>query len=499
MRALGAPYTAAMLEPTRRPVWRVQVTGWGGVPDPFDLTPWVTGIAIRRSLREIVPECDITLNNGDGEFDPLAGVYAAVIAPGDPVFTVEMGEVLAGVPTYWTVYTGRVVSHSSPYDTTGSETSLRLGPRSRDLTSVQTTSGLYGADGMAPATWQANDIVEDLFTRHGGLAPADFNLSALAFPIGDVQFDNANLLEAAAQCLQPKGYRLWFDYDGRLTSGLLIPAAFASVLTIPAGAVERVPEITLQPPVANRIMVAGGPAETLRPEVGEGQEWAKSSYGWDHPGDHNQLGGGDCEEYKLECPEGALNYYGARYRMVGPQGQHFRRSFITNITFQSLNIWPAFNVTPDIDYEWWNDVEERQECFVMWESFRGPGEDGMIIAFTFEVWGYPYQWVRPSIDVQTWDDDLIVAYGERKRTVQAPLAHDYDLAERVANDELILAQKSVLPGSATLRGCDLRIEPNDVVTITRPTGGAFDLWVHSLRLGCGPAGVETMLEGYCLP
>jgi hypothetical protein len=470
------------------PLLRVTIADWGGTPDPFDLTPYLQGASVERSLREGMGRATLEVVDDTGQFDLVAGAKAALLAPNNGTVTIEMGEMLADGAHYWTVWTGGIVERSPREDATSRTISVEIGPRGNDLGRIDVTSAQYGGEGVTPPSWQANAIVKDLFVSFAGFVdPNDFNLTPLDFVIAGLQFEGQGLWEAAGQCLLPKGYTLRFGYDGRLESALLIPTSWTPVLDIGAIAIDTI-EPRESPPEATRIMVAGGPGPSTA-TIGDDQKWATSRYAYDHPSGNRVLGGGDCVDYDLPTA------YSARYRMAGPQGQKFRRSEVRNIRFSKCagGLCPSggFATAPYVDIEYWNADEERMECIVFWDT----GDyDDLWIDFSFEVWGHPYQFVRPAMDVQVWDDNLISAWGDHQLRVDAPAAMTYELAEDVGSRELIFAQKSVRSLTATLKGLDLRVEAGDVVAIERPEGEC-DLWVHRVSHSVGEDGGQTMIEG----
>lgn len=489
MRSLGAEYDARMLTASSQPRLRVTVTDWGGSPDPYDLTPYVAGASVQRALRAGMGDANVEVDDGDGRFDVVAGADRDVLKPNNGTVTIEFGELLPSGETFWTVWTGGIVTRTPRQDATARGFSLAVGPRGNDLEGMNVTTRQYGGEGVTPPTWQANDIVKDLFVGFGAFVdPDDFDLTALDFPISGLQFEGESLWEAAAQCILPPGYRLWFAYDGRLRSGLLIPASWVPVGTVAAIAIAQA-EPTDGPPEACRIFVRGGPGAKTA-VIHEEQKWAASRYAWDHPSDNKVLGGGDCIGYWLP------SYYSARYLMAGPKGQLFRHSEIRNVVlgFCTGGLCPTggFLTAPHVEEEWWNADEERYECYVHWDC---GAYDNLWIDFSFEVWGHPYEWTRPEMGAQAWDDNLIAAWGERQRQIDASAATTYPLAHDVAARELIFAQKSLRQTDVSIKGLDLRIEAGDIWTIQRASGD-FDLWVQQLSHAVASDGGQTQLRGY---
>lgn len=503
MRNLGSEYEARMLSELSQPRVRVTVTGWGGSPDPYDLSPYVLGASVERSVRGGMGRASLEIDDSDGRFDVIGGADREVLALNNGTIAVEFGEQLLAdalaTPSgeaYWQMWVGGVVDRAPRQDAVDRSITVSLGPRGNDLEGRNITSRQYGGEGVTPATWQANDIVKDLFEAFAGFTdPDDFDLAALDFEIEGLQFEGQSLWETAGQCLLPRGYRLWVGYDGRLKSGLLLPTSWTPTLTIAAIAVEQ-PDIADAPPEATRIFVGGGPGASSA-VIHEEQKWAASRFAYDYPAGNFIVGGGDCYKYTNAEPL-PLFYYQWMYYMAGPKGQKFRRSEIRNVQ-QALCVGGlcatgGFLTEPYIVSEWWNPDEERMECKVYWNLGDNPD---LWIDFSFEVWGHPYEFSRPEINVQAWDDDLIVAWGERPRQLNAPAATTYPLAQDVATRELVFAQKSVRRATINIKGLDLRVEPGDVATIVRESGD-FDLWVQQVAHGIGADGGKTMLQGYAL-
>jgi len=63
------------------PLLQVKVADWGGTPDPYDLTPYVVGASVERSLRGGMGGAFIEVDDSEGAFDPTGGALRDVIKP----------------------------------------------------------------------------------------------------------------------------------------------------------------------------------------------------------------------------------------------------------------------------------------------------------------------------------------------------------------------------------------------------------------------------------
>lgn len=505
MRDLGVEYDRLMEAKVAPSLWRVYAAHHkvSGKPDPFDLTPYVTGVAVSRPGRGKPNSGTMTLDNGDGDFDSVAGSLAQIVAPNNAEIWVEMGTRLAAGETFWRVLTGGVIESSTPYNTAGSKVSVTLGDRGRNLAKANITSDLFeGA--------QANDIITALFTTAAGFEAADFNLPALAHPIRTAQFETEPLMTAAGACVQPVGRVLKFDYDGRLSHELITPAGFTPMLTVRKIAVESL-DVKNSPPKGTRVMIAGG-QDLNRPTVGAAEIIGESRYAWDHPGDNFVLGPGDCYEYNLsDLPILNPADYACHYFFHGPKGRRYREAqcymgdFVVSTADPAMGTWDqafvdlgaGFTVPTApyvVDSFYWDEMDcMRVHCW--WDT---ADKDALWIDFSFAVYGYPVVWFPPKIDVQAWDDSLISSFGDIPHTVQAPLALTYAEGEQVADDELKYIQGGQTAIKATLRELDLRIESGDVITIENELGGSVICWVQGVKHGAG-RNAQTVVNGIGVP
>ena len=494
MRDLGAEYDALMEGKIAPSLWRVYAAhhGISGQPDPFDLTPYVTGVAVSRPGRGKPNSGTIVLDNGEGDFDAGSGGLAGIVARNNAEIRVEMGTRLAAGEQYWRVMTGGVIESGTPYNAAGSKVTVTLGDRGRNLARANITSDLFEGT-------QANNIIKALFQHGAGFTdPADFNLPALDHPIRTAQFETEPLMTAAGACVQPVGRVLKFDYDGRLSHELVTPAGYTPMLTVRKIAVESL-DVKAGPPSGTRVMVAGGP-DRNRPTVGQAEIIGESRYAWDHPGGNNVLGPGDCYEYELtNLPRAAEWYYAAHYWFHGPKGRHYREAqcYLDDFFFSASTMGIAFGggTEPYVVDSVYNEELDVMVIHCWWDTAE---KDWLWVDFSFAVYGYPVVWFAPKIDVQVWDDSLISSFGDIPHTVQAPLVGTYSEAELVGANDLAFLKGGQVSIRATLRELDLRIEPNDVITIENELGDDVICWVQSVKHGAG-SNAQTVINGIGVP
>ncbi len=506
MRALGGEYDALMASAIAPSLWRVLAAGHGigGQPDPFDLTPYVSGVAVNRPGRGQPNSGTLVLDNGGGEFDTEAGVLAAIVAPNNAEIQVSMGTRLAAGPTYWRVMTAGVLESETPYDAASSQVSVALGDRGRNIARLSVTSELF-------EDTDAVDLIKALFVEFAGFTdPADFNLGVLGHNIRVAQFESEPIMTAAGACVLPLGKALSFDYDGRLIHADLTPAGWGAVLTIRKVAIESL-STGRRPPQGTRILVAAGP-DYERPLVGEPEVWASSRYAWNHDTGVNSLGGGDCYDYIIAreaFPPAMEDFYAAHYHMAGQKGRLYRVGYsrIANIVYDHPAVGegsydpliPGFSnwvTPPKVTAEYWSLEHDRQHIDVFWDT--GRLDATLNIDFTFDILGHPLVQAAPNCDVQTWDDALIAAYGEIPRTISAPLAQTYDEATQVGADELLRIQGAAQEIHVVLRELDLRVEAGDVIAIENELGGTVTCWVQAVKHGAG-SNSQTVIDGIGVP
>ena len=497
MRAdLGAGYPATKALATSRACWRVMAYDWGGAPNPIDVTQYVTGLSVSSSLRDSGQGASISLSNAGGEFEPVAGTLHHLVLAGLAKYTIEVGDLdQYGVATYHDLFVGWVAEGGAHWDAASQTVTLQLGVRDRDVLNQQITSSQYG-DPLAgvPVYWDVNDIITDLFVKYGGLAdPADFDLGACVFTLCGYQAENQGLMTAGLDLLRPKNMRLWFDYDGHLTSGPLVPAAWGSLLTIPSDVIDSIEGPVSRRPDATRVLVTGAPIPVVYAIIGEAILLGRGYYAYDHPSGNRVRDGLDA--IRVSYPSD----YSAMYVMGGPQGQMFRYACceLRNIVFGVGGLGDFAVSTPHIEplTDLWNATTEQHEVTVHWDTGVN---DALWIDFTFEVWGYPAALVTTPPDTQAWDDALITAFGDLKSSIQCKAAMTYPDVDAIAQTEKLFFQKSTLQADVTLRHVDLRMEPGDVVTVTRRDGGTYVLWIQSITFSMDPGSHQTQFSGFVL-
>jgi hypothetical protein len=494
MRALGAAYDAAVASREARPCWRIQLAGWGGAPDPLDITDHVALVDVDRPLRD-GNSATIRLSNETGQFDPVGGLYAAAVQPANAEVRIDFGEILGGVPTYWRVFTGEIHAAMPDYRTETGMIDLECLDRGINVWQHTIASPEYYSAGATPAYYTCHQIVEDLFTRFAGFAPADFNLD----PLSDWQLDRAAQFEqepiasAAGKCLQATGYRMWFDYYGRVTSGLLIPtgapATWAVAGTILEENIAQIDGPSAQPPTATRVQAVGGGYPWPMWNIGEPTIWATARWGWGggpDPGDWS----GDIRSTTMGAVGGQVTLH-----IWGDPGNIYRSggSYL-DITYE-VGGAGCFTVLPGIVpgteiYDW---ALGRQVLDIYFQQ-----TDLMPARIQMDLWGYPMAIVNHQVFVQHWNELLRARWGERRLTIDNPLIYTWTQGDNVTDQEMTVAELSQYPASVMLSRPDLRIEPGDVWTVENPRGGAFTLWVERVIHAANDRTGETRLEGYVI-
>ncbi len=503
MRALGAAYTTAMALATARPLWRVRASAHGGAfADPFDLTPWVESVEVSRPLRE-GNAASISLRDPAGQFDPISGTYADAVRAANGTITIEMGEVLAGVPTYWPVMTGQVFSNQPRYDSAEGSVELEILDRALNPWQYSVTPPLYDATAGTPIYWTAHEIIIDVFERFCGFSnPADFNLD----PAGDwtllgaIQFSQESVGQIALDCLQPNGYRVWFDYDGRLTSGLVIPAglpgAWAVAGTILAAEIASIDGPNDAEPAATRVRVTGGPAVADMVDIGEMEVLGTTHIRMDNSVPTYYDANGDVYSSDMIGPQ----WYSVWFQ--GPEETTYRSfcSGIGPIRYLSGDDTAAtWTTAPHIVYtdpasDDYHAGMKRHVVNVNWHMNPADGP----VDCEVDVMGHRYDIIRPTIYSQEWNDTLIAAWGEKSRSIENPLIYDWTVGALVAGQEMTIASLSARPASVILGRIDLRWEAGDVVNITNPRGATFKLWIVRMSHSAQVSGATTRLEGYVI-
>ena len=512
MRALGAAYTTAMGEPAARNTVRVYLAGHDGLyADPLEVTDWVADVEVERPLRS-GNTARITLHSEDGQFDPVGGDYADAVRARNAEVRIDMGEVLAGVATHWRVMTGTIVKCIPSYDSPVRTVHLYVIDLA-DLWVGSYTSPAYALRGTTPTNWTAFEVLADLLDRFGGRAyPADFDLD----PASDwelpntLQFEQMSVLDMCAHVLQPKGYRVWFDYWGRLASGLLVPAgapaAWPVAMTIPRANVDRIDGPSSEVPTHSRVRVIGADSDHAFGRITDDTLWATGSFTGEFTygfGTSNVATGGDVLDITITPVLFPPDHtWTIDLGIGGPQGEEFRGggSVISEIRMTTGNV-TDFLTAPHIPIgsESYNAVSERQNATVRFQMHRVAGDPLLPIAFEFDVAGHQSEYVEQPVYAQDWDDALIGRYGHLKGEVEAPAAWNWNDADTIAEQEMTIGTLSENQARVLLNRFDLRPEAGDVVTVEDPGGGAFKLWIRQVQHGARPSSGNTQLVGYVIP
>ena len=499
MRALGAAYTDAVTGRESRPLVRVLLAGHGGAfDDPFDVTDHILSCEVERPLRS-ANAATIRLVNETGQFDPVSGVYAAAIAPANAEVQIDMGELIDGVATYWRVMTGEIHTADPNYNSDAPTIDLEVLDRGRNPWQYVMTSPLFYDAGTTPVYVTCHDIVRGLFEEFAELvAPGDFNLD----PASDwqldraVQFEQEALAPAACKCLQAVGYRMWFDYQGRVTSARLIPAGAPGTWAVDGvildDNVERIDGPSASKPNATRVRIVGGKYPWPMWNIGEPALWASATYRHDDTGAiPPAVGGGDCY-----WAEQGINDRSWWYHIQGPIGKSYRmnESYL-EVEYEAGGA-ADFVTVPRVQPggEAYNFGWDRQTILIRFYQTVGTNVD-----MTLNVFGYPLTLVNHQVFSQAWDEGMRAQWGETSHVIDNPLIYTWNQGEEVSEQEMTISVLSLLQASVALKRLDLRVEAGDVWTVENPKGADFTLWVRRVSHGVAPERGETFIEGYVIP
>lgn len=506
MRVVAAGYPTALATPGARPLWRVRLANHGGVfADPLDVTDHVLSVEVTRPLRD-GNSATIVLVSETGQYDPLYGLYALAVKTANAEVQIDMGEVLAGVPTYARVMTGRILSCLPRYDVGTGGVELEVVDRVTNPWQYRVTSPYYDLTGATPAFWTAHQIIQDLFERYYNFTwPGDFNLDVAGdwTLLGPAQFTDESVAVMANKLLQPKGYRFFFDYDGDASSAALIPAGPAAgwpiLGTVLAHNVERVTGPQDVQPDATRIRILGGGTDHDMVAIGDHSVLATGNYdvgfGGSTRGDRSNIGGSDVyywvkvtnQWYELWLQAAQKEIWRAYVSHVGPI-----RYQIGDDTVATWAIAPHVHHVGASDS--YHGGMDRHVANVGLQMALAVAE----VVCEMDVLGHKFEVCRPQVFVQRWDDTLIATWGEIPRDIENPLVQHWNQAVVVGDQELVLAQLSGRPVTVDLKRLDLRIESGDVWTIENPHGTDFPMWVRTVNHGAGGSNASTSFEGYVL-
>jgi len=509
MRVLGAAYTTAMGVRQGNPCFRVRLANHGGVfADPLDVTDHVISCEVSRPLRD-GNSATIILHSESGQFAPLSGIYELATKANNAQVQIDLGEVIGGVQYFWRVFTGGINACEPGWGIPVAQVTLECLDGGQNWWQQEITSYFYEAGlGSTPLYYTAHEIIKDLFEAYAGLDPfTDFTLDPLSdWPVlGDVQFEQEPLAIAAAKLLQPKGYRLFFDYDGLVSSALLLPAGLPATWAVAGTIAEEDIAILDGPkhvePLATRVRVTGGTSQEAMVNVADHSVLGTTRYAYDHPGGNKIYGGSDCY-YLVE-----VNAYRIQMWIQGDVKalwrEHcshlaelrFSKSSLADFAIAPVGVVPFVNeVLADSD-EYHGGMDRHVACV---ELDTGD-KPWLWIDLEMDVWGHPYQIISPQVYAQDWDNALIASWGEKGASVEAPIAQDWNDAWRVADLEMTIASLSEFPSTVTLKRFDLRIEVGDVWLVENSRGANFKLWVKQINYGASPKGGITKLTGYRVP
>ncbi|HUW96726.1 MAG TPA: hypothetical protein VMW58_13165 [Anaerolineae bacterium] len=513
MRDLGADavaYAAAQLESVAHPVWRVLLAGHGdgAIDDPLDITPWVDSVEVGRPLRS-ANGATITINNEAGQFDPISGIYAAAVRAANATVQIEMGERLAGVATYWRVMTGEIHTNSPRYGSATGLVELEVLDRAKNPFQHIITSPLYGPEGATPTLWTAHEVIIDLFERFYGFTwPGDFNLDVLGNwdLLGGAQFSQEAVAVAAAMCLQPSGYRLWFDYEGRVTSGRLIPvglpATWAEVpFTLPATSIASIDGPVDTEPTSTRVRVIGGTHPEEMVSIADHSVLGTTHFIFKFDGNNYTIyeANGDVY-YAFEVGERFhlhLWFQGAEevdWRDLCSEVGPIRYNIGDDTAAFWLHLPEVIHTDPASDFYHAGMKRHVVEVSLHVQSIPPPAE----IDCEIDVLGHRVEVIHPLVYVQEWSDALIAIWGDNSMSVENPLIQLWDQGALIAEQEMTIATLSHHPVTVTLKRLDLRIEPGDVQPIENPHGADFKMWVRVVSHGAAVGDARTSIEGYVI-
>jgi hypothetical protein len=320
----------------------------------------------------------------------------------------------------------------------------------------QITSTLY-------ESLQANDIITALFTVYGEMEASDISLASMDFVIDKVQFIEENLMDAGLMCVQPKAYRLFFDYAGVLCSKITV-APDASSWDYDGREVEWL-EYSWQDPTVNKVLVAGrtlDPVEIQGPEV---------KWGW-------------MDNWVLPLTTHVKTFYKA----FPPPSDTFGGTYAANravLTDSGGNSVGAL----------WVSKEDRDGCWISAVSSKYQPFGFAYIGF--DIYGKDTSLSTSVLMGSAKDDPLIAKYGEIIEEIENPLVQTTEDADFLAAATLRIAlwyryqPKLRVP-------CNLVHEPGDRITAFNPrTGQTHSLYIREITHRHA-RGTEASTELSCL-
>jgi hypothetical protein len=483
------------------------------IVDTTDITSVVQGVRVTDTLERSPSTAAIGLSRQVEAWEDPIGNDAALLQAGTAI-TVEMREY--GMASWVRIFDGEIIS---------GKLSSEL-PIARNVINAVSGKEMWWTKPVTFEEYTAtdtDDIVEDLFVDHGGLAtPADFDLPGVARVLTWVQGIEQSIMELAFKLYEPMDRVPYWDPVQQKLSTLDTSIPIAADLVLSDVDKARL-SFDWGFPSATRVSMQGGALRDLqRIEIGywptpsdraagnplkpEGVRWASGSkHDWAEPPWWAESDGSNPHYgvYDAGPPKDYLwvrflydwaPTTGTGYR--GPEGIEFilndplvstdpvsqgryrvEQGSLSSTYFQFTVETERFDADEQIQLCW---MLVRMECDSWTPAPAGKLPDAywqeILDATTPISWDiYGRQLQEGSLDqhhAQVWDTDLIDVHGDRQIEVRnetlLQTTDGYKAVEDEAARLLVLEKAKRYPGRIPLVGQDLRLLPGDCVQVDHP-------------------------------
>jgi hypothetical protein len=289
----------------------------------------------------------------------------------------------------------------------------------------------------------------------------------------------------AALCLQPSGYRVYFDYNGDLASAPLLQDMDTATWVVDGTVIARniafpIEGPTWTRPKATRTRVGGGNVNHDMMNISGHSVLGTSRYHRKLVTFLEEIGGGDCYYYAFQGGVGHHMWF------QGAVDDLWREhcSTIGDIRYAVGDVG-SWDVVPFVDLSdpASDEYHIGMDRHVVQVTLYGPLLPVNEVDAEFDVHSHKLETVRPKVWAQAWDDALISIWGEIRQEVQSPLAQLWDVANDIATREQVIGTLSAIPVGVKLGRLDLRWEAGDYLTIENDRGSDFNMWVESVSYG----------------
>lgn len=413
-----------------------------------DITPYVESVQIKPAAGSRAGTANLRIANPGGIFDVTnpTSEYSGLLDK-NQVLRIRKG--YGGSGLLKPVFYGLVTDARAHYERGFAEViDVTLLDRSKLFSRRKVTSELY-------EKVQANDIVTDLMTSEGGLAPGDIELSPLDCEVWEYQAVDETLMDAIRTVLGPKRYTVCFDGRGKLISRPPAPAGTPKWNYGPEHAKVLAPQWG-DADLANKVVVYGRTKELydqildlekLDDVSGSVGLWD----GWDTVTVYYSA------DHLLKAVEPELRKDGNPLVPGGPEGYGrvgpvtYAKIVQVADTYVKVSIHNAEST--------WNDG-----------------------SYQFEVWAKPVGAAVPGVIIaEAHDDDLIAEYGEIVEEIEDLPIFDYTTAEELAQTVLQIRKWQTQRIGYQVLG-NPELEPGDVITIYNPrTDCTYWLWLENVE------------------